>query len=107
MDRLDNATELHSEWDKVAEIQKQRDSRIEGLLSNPIEQLRDVPYVPPPFPDTAPQEGRDIEITRESVKVRDGNEIPLRVYSPLPSAGGDLLVFNAHGGGMFHPHNQY
>lgn len=104
MDRSGNETQLHSEWDKVAEIQKQRDSRIGGLLSIPIEKLRDVPYVPPPFPDNAPQESRDIEITQESVKLRDGSEIALRVYSPLPAPGKDLLVFNAHGGGMSHFH---
>lgn len=95
-----NTSEAAPEWEVVADAQKQKDILTREAIALPIEKFRQIPYRPPPVPSEAAIEGRDINITEEWVTVRDGTDISLRVYTPIPRPERSMLVFNAHGGGI-------
>lgn len=93
--------QVSPEWELVAEAQKNKDILTREAVALPIEKFRQIPYRPPPFPSNSAIPGEDIAITERCATVRHGAKIMIRIYRPLASMIGNLLIFNAHGGGIF------
>jgi acetyl esterase/lipase len=54
---------------------------------------------PPALPEDCPAPGVDIEISDSQVKVRDGTNIPIRIYKSIQRHSNSVLYLKAHGGG--------
>ncbi|KAJ0419717.1 alpha/beta hydrolase fold-domain-containing protein [Aspergillus carlsbadensis] len=95
-----SSAQFSAEWEPVAEAQRRKDDLTRKAIQLPIDTFRDLPYRAPPLPESCPVQGQDICITEETVPVRDGTNIRIRVYRPLSPITSGLLFLNAHGGGF-------
>ena len=89
----------NSAWEKVASEQLKLEPLINRLYSLPLEEYRKIPYKAPPLPANVPVPNRDLSIREDTVIVRDGALVKVRIYEPLNRGTGHLLFFNVHGGG--------
>lgn len=92
-------SEPDAAWLAVAEAHAPLDALASKMYSLPIAEFRKVPYKPGPLPDNIPQPGVNINIRTDTVVVRDGASIGVRIYEPLKRHSGHPLFFNVHGGG--------
>ncbi|CAK7205367.1 hypothetical protein SEUCBS139899_008137 [Sporothrix eucalyptigena] len=86
-------------WLSVAEKHAPLDTLSSEVYRLPLVEFRKVPYKASPLPSNAPQTDKDLCIRTNTVTVRDGTSISLRIYEPLEKKEGRLLFFNVHGGG--------
>ncbi|KAJ4244009.1 hypothetical protein NW762_014622 [Fusarium torreyae] len=103
-DKIGEKTNAHlsapdPDWEVVARSRAQVEEKLDALFQLPVEQFRQVVYVPPPLPADAPVPGQDITIHESHVTVRDGSSIRLRIYKPMNSTERNALFLNIHGGG--------
>ncbi|CAK7234688.1 hypothetical protein SBRCBS47491_009033 [Sporothrix bragantina] len=91
-------------WLSVAEKHAPLDALSAEIYRLPLAEFRKVPYKPGPLPSNAPQPDKDLSIRSDTVTVRDGTTIGLRIYEPVTQANTKgntrkLLFYNVHGGG--------
>lgn len=54
---------------------------------------------PPALPEGCPEPGRDVAITYEKVRVRDGAEVEVKIWKSTTPRKNSALVLRMHGGG--------
>jgi hypothetical protein len=86
-------------WELVAPTQQITDAAAAKFFDLPLDDFRALPYRPPPLPADVPVLRKDVAITEEKIRVRDGTTIRLRIYKPCNPPTKSLLLLNAHGGG--------
>ena len=86
-------------WELVAPTQQITDTAAAKFFDLPLQEFRALPYRPPPLPADVPVPGKDVAITEDQIRVRDGTTIGLRIYKPCDPPPKSLLLLNAHGGG--------
>ncbi|KAJ2903014.1 hypothetical protein MKZ38_010520 [Zalerion maritima] len=67
-----------------------------------IQQFKDAWMAPSYVPSGFPEEGKDVVVTHKMVKVRDGADVEVRVYTPAIASGSNTklpFAYRMHGGG--------
>lgn len=103
--RFSHLSTPDSEWLQVADEHAKADEAAAKLYALPIEEFRKIPYRPPLLASYAPVEGRDVQITKSHVTVRDGTSIGVRIYQYISNEKSTLfapIYYNIHGGGKNH-----
>jgi hypothetical protein len=67
--------------------------------NNSVDQLRQIFVRVPGEPDGCPKEGTDVDISQDTLRVRDGSELPFRMYRSKQQSGDAMLILKFHGGG--------
>jgi hypothetical protein len=92
-------SEVHPDWAQVAPKHQEVEKLVAQVYSLPFEEFRKIPYRAPRVADNAPVPGKDVLIREETVVLRDGERISVRIYQPLSPSKNRLLFYNIHGGG--------
>lgn len=83
-----------------ASLKEVLDKRFSQLWSLPLEELK-IAYrnAPVALPEDVPVAGEDYQVSDREISTRDGANIGLRIYGPMQTKTGAVLVLKAHGGG--------
>ncbi|OAL33235.1 hypothetical protein AYO20_07552 [Fonsecaea nubica] len=83
-----------------ANLKDALDKRFSELWSLSLDDLKTAyRNAPPALPEDVPVTGKDYQVSDREMSTRDGAKIGLRIYRPMQSRAGAVLVLKAHGGG--------